>query len=133
MFIASPAATRLDDVATRTYHAAPDDVARLGFAIAHLLDESAPEVPDLPADLRALAAEIAQALKKAQRPLVISGPSCNNEAVIQSAANVARALCAGWTAGWAEFHRTGVQQLRTGAAGWHSSQPSVYSCARRSS
>ena len=60
----APAATRLDDVATNTYHAAPDDVARLGFAIAHLLDESAPEVPDLPADLAALAAEIAQALKK---------------------------------------------------------------------
>ena len=52
LFIASPAATRLDDVATRTYHAAPDDVARLGFAIAHLLDESAPAVPDLPADLQ---------------------------------------------------------------------------------
>ena len=93
LFIASSGSTRLDDVATRTYHAAPDDVARLGFAIAHLLDESAPEVPDLPADLRALAAEIAQALRKAQRPLVISGPSCNSEAVIESAANVARALC----------------------------------------
>jgi NADH-quinone oxidoreductase subunit G len=100
LFIASPGTTRLDDVATRTYHAAPDDVARLGFAIAHLLDESAPEVPDLPADLHALAAEIAQALKKAQRPLVISGPSCNSEVVIQSAANVARALCmAGLPAG----------------------------------
>ena len=93
LFIASSDSTRLDDVATRTYHAAPDDVARLGFAIAHLLDESAPEVPNLPADLPALAAEIAQALRKAQRPLVISGPSCNSEAVIQSAANVARALC----------------------------------------
>jgi len=94
LFIASPGATRLDDVAMRTYHAAPDDIARLGFAIAHALDKASPTVPDLPENLRALADEIAQALKKAQRPLVISGPSCNNEAVIQAAANVARALYA---------------------------------------
>ena len=93
LFIASPAATHLDDVATHTYRAAPNDVARLGFAIAHLLDKSAPAVSDLPADVRILADDIAQALKKAQRPLVISGPGCNNEAVIQAAANVARALC----------------------------------------
>ena len=30
--------TRLDDVATATFRAAPDDVARLGFAVAHALD-----------------------------------------------------------------------------------------------
>jgi NADH-quinone oxidoreductase subunit G len=94
LFIASPAATHLDDVATHTYRAAPNDVARLGFAIAHLLDKNAPAVSDLPTDVRVLADGIAQALKKAHRPLVISGPGCNNEAVIQAAANVARALCA---------------------------------------
>jgi NADH-quinone oxidoreductase subunit G len=94
LFIASPAATHLDDVATHAYRAAPNDVARLGFAIAHLLDENAPAVSGLPDDVRVLADGIAQAMKKAQRPLVISGPSCNNEAVIQAAANVARALCA---------------------------------------
>ena len=93
LFIASPATTRLDEVATRTCRAAPNDVARLGFAIAHLLDERAPAVPDLPADVHVLAAEIAHALRKAQRPLIISGPSCRNSAVIQSAANAARALC----------------------------------------
>jgi NADH-quinone oxidoreductase subunit G len=94
LFIASPAATNLDDVATHTYRAAPDDVARLGFAIACLIDKTAPAVSDLPADVRTLAEGIALALKKAHRPLVISGPSCNNAAVIQAAANVARALCA---------------------------------------
>ncbi len=94
LFIASPAATHLDDVATDTYRAAPCDVARLGFAIANLLDKKAPAVSDLPDDIRVLADGIAQALKKAQRPLIISGPSCNSEAVIQAAANVARALCA---------------------------------------
>ena len=94
LFIASPAATNLDDVATHTYRAAPSDVARLGFAIACLIDKTAPAVSDLPVDVRTLAEGIAQALKKAHQPLIISGPGCNNEAVIQAAANVARALCA---------------------------------------
>ena len=44
MFIASASATRLDDVATRTYRGAPDDIARLGFAVAHALDAAAPDV-----------------------------------------------------------------------------------------
>jgi NADH-quinone oxidoreductase subunit G len=34
--------TRLDDVATATFRAAPDDLARLGFAVAHALDSRAP-------------------------------------------------------------------------------------------
>jgi NADH-quinone oxidoreductase subunit G len=94
LFIASPAATRLDDIATHTYRAAPNDVARLGFAIANLIDKNAPAVPGLPNKVRVLADSIAQALKKARRPLVISGVSCNSDAVIQAAANIARALCA---------------------------------------
>ena len=69
-------------------------MARLGFAIAHLLDDECACGSGL-AGRRCVPwpTSIAQALKKAQRPLVISGPSCNNEAVIQAAANVARALC----------------------------------------
>ena len=47
LFIAAPGATRLDDVATRTYRAAPDDVARLGFAVAHEVDPEAPGVSGL--------------------------------------------------------------------------------------
>jgi NADH-quinone oxidoreductase subunit G len=94
-FIATPAATRLDDIATLTYHAAPDDLARLGFAIAHALDANAPAVQGLPDELSSLANRIAQALKEAQRPLVISGSSCGSEAVIQAAANVARSSYAG--------------------------------------
>jgi NADH-quinone oxidoreductase subunit G len=91
-FIAAPGATRLDDVATRTYRAAPDDVARLGFAVAHEIDPEAPEVPCLCEEVRELARIIASALKSAKRPLVISGFSCRSESVIQSAANVAKAL-----------------------------------------
>ena len=100
LFIAAPGATRLDDVATRTYRAAPDDVARLGFAVAHEIDPEAPEVTCLCEEIRELARIVASALKSAKRPLVISGFSCRSESVIQSAANVAKALCdAGHPAG----------------------------------
>ena len=86
LYIATPYATRLDDAATATFHAAPDDLARLGFAVAHALDSGAPSVGDFP-----LADEIARALKAAKKPLVISGTSCASEAVIEAAANVAMA------------------------------------------
>jgi NADH-quinone oxidoreductase subunit G len=87
LYIATPCRTRLDDVATATFHGAPDDLARLGFAVAHLLDPSAPALSGV-GDW-ALATEIARALKTAKKPLIISGASCSSEAVIQAAANAA--------------------------------------------
>jgi NADH-quinone oxidoreductase subunit G len=92
LFIASTGATRLDDIATRTYRAAPDDQARLGFAVANALDSRAPAPSNLSEAMLTLAAEIAQALKTAKRPLVISGPSNRSGAIIEAAANVAWAL-----------------------------------------
>jgi NADH-quinone oxidoreductase subunit G len=86
LFIATPYATRLDDVATATFHGAPDDLARLAFAVAHALDAQAPPLEDGP-----LAVDIARALKAAKNPLVISGSSCVSEALIEAAANVAMA------------------------------------------
>jgi NADH-quinone oxidoreductase subunit G len=93
LYVASPAATRLDDVATETYRATPDELARLGFAVAHILDDSAPAVSGLPSEVSALAGRIAQALRNAQQPLVVSGLGCRSESVIKAAANVTRALC----------------------------------------
>ncbi|MEW6001227.1 MAG: NADH-quinone oxidoreductase subunit NuoG [Nitrospirota bacterium] len=93
LFIATTQGTRLDDIATETYHAAPDDLARLGFAVAHDLDPEAPEVTNLPEGLKALAGRIADSLKRADHPLVVSGSSCGSEELIKAAANVAWALC----------------------------------------
>jgi len=86
LYIATTYGTRLDEIATATFYAAADDLARLGFAVAHALDSRAPAPQDLP-----LAGEIARALKAAKRPLVISGTSCASEAVLEAAANVAMA------------------------------------------
>ena len=93
LFIASPYATKLDDIATGTYHAAPDDLARLGFAIAHAIDVSAPAVTGLSPELETMTADIAAALLGAQRPLVVSGASCRSQSVIEAAAQIAWALC----------------------------------------
>lgn len=94
LFIATTDSTTLDDVATETYRGAPNDLALLGFAVAQALNSDAPKVANLPEEVLALANRIALALKDAERPLVISGMSCGSEALIQSAANVAWALCA---------------------------------------
>ncbi len=92
VFIASICATRLDDVATNTYRGCPEDIARLGFAIAHCLDESAPVPAALSDTEQLLASAIADSLKQAKRPLIVSGTSCSSLAVIQAAYNVAKAL-----------------------------------------
>lgn len=92
LFIASVEATRLDDVAEECVHAAPDDLARLGFAVAHALDASAPAVNGLDGEAAALAERIAASLLQAQRPLIISGTSLGNRALLEATANIAKAL-----------------------------------------
>jgi NADH-quinone oxidoreductase subunit G len=99
LFIASFSETKLDEIAARSCKAAPDDIARLGFAVAHQLNGKLPEV-GLSTQMNELAQEIAQALRDAKSPLIISGAGCGSEAVIKAAANVAWALCLeGKTAG----------------------------------
>lgn len=92
VFIASFESTRLDDIASATFHAAPENIARLGFAIAHAIDSNAPAVADLDADTAALAQQIANALLAAKKPLVVSGTGAQSLAVMEAAANVATAL-----------------------------------------
>lgn len=74
--------------------AAADDIARLGYAVAHAIDPQAPAVPGLDADNAALAQRIADALLAASRPLVVSGTGAASAAVIAAAGNIARALAA---------------------------------------
>ena len=93
LFIASPYSTKLDDIATTAYRGAPDDLARLGFAIARAIDATAPEVPGLPPELETMVAEISTALLGAQRPLLVSGLSSRSRSVMEAAAQIAWALC----------------------------------------
>ncbi|ROM33391.1 NADH-quinone oxidoreductase subunit G [Pseudomonas poae] len=92
LFIASLAETKLDDIAEECVHAAPDDLARIGFAVAHALDAGAPAVEGLDSEAVELAQRIADALLAAKRPLIIAGTSLGSKALIEAAANIAKAL-----------------------------------------
>ncbi len=91
-YLATPAQTKLDEIARSAERMAPDDIARLGFAVAHAINPDAPPVENLSSDMQKLVAEIAESLKQAKNPLIISGISCRSEAILEAAANVAKAL-----------------------------------------
>ena len=93
-FVATPAASRLDDLATETLRAVPERIARLGAAIARALDAGAPAegIESNDDDLHELAGRIARALRDAERPVVVSGTGSGSRAVMEAAANVAGAL-----------------------------------------
>src|SRR5262249_27946851 len=117
LFIATTDSTKLDDIAVQTYRAAPDDIVRLGFAVAHALNASAPPVADFPDEARALAESVARALREAERPLIVSGTSCGSEAVMHAAANVAWALRANGRAAGLCFAMPECNSLGVGVIG----------------
>lgn len=82
----------LDEISSCSMNAAPDDIARLGFAIAHMLNPSLPEVPNAGQALLANAEKIGKALLQAKHPVIITGTSCWNNALIRAAFDIAAAL-----------------------------------------
>ena len=92
LFVATVTETKLDNIATKTFRAAPQDIARLGFAVANLIDQSATQVSNLSDDEKTLADLIAKSLLSSERPVIISGTSCQSDAVLKAAAQVAWAL-----------------------------------------
>ncbi|WP_024871431.1 NADH-quinone oxidoreductase subunit NuoG [Tolumonas lignilytica] len=92
LYLTSVDSTRLDDVACLHYHGAYVDQARLGFAVAHLLDRNAPAVPYADDNLMSLAQKIADGLSHAKNPLIITGTTAETPALLDAAANVVRAL-----------------------------------------
>lgn len=91
LYIAAVAHTRLDDVATHRVSLAPQNIAQLGLAVAaHITAGSGPVMDDATG---ALAVEIADALRGAKRPLIVSGTGCADAALMTAAAGVAQALC----------------------------------------
>ncbi len=92
LFIATPDKTRLDDAAAISYRAAPDDLARLGFAVAHELNPDAPSVPELADEVRRMAQKLAEELKNSENPIIVSGVNSDSRSVIEASANIAYAL-----------------------------------------
>ncbi|WP_316818206.1 NADH-quinone oxidoreductase subunit NuoG [Pedobacter nyackensis] len=90
--IAYPTQTKLDELANKGIYLPPDEIARLGYAIANLINNTAPLPDDLDKQTLKLAKQIAALLKKAKKPLIISGTSLGSEAIIKASANIAFAL-----------------------------------------
>ncbi|WP_038498692.1 NADH-quinone oxidoreductase subunit NuoG [Candidatus Palibaumannia cicadellinicola] len=92
LFVTNVDQTKLDDIAAWSYHAPVDDQARLGFAIAHALNNQAPAVNDLDQTLQSKIKLVVEALVNARKPLIISGSNAGSNTIIAAAANIARAL-----------------------------------------
>ncbi|HPS00944.1 MAG TPA: NADH-quinone oxidoreductase subunit NuoG [Candidatus Sumerlaeota bacterium] len=92
LLVATPSADSLDDLASWQYRAAPPDVARLGFALAHAVCPDAPAIADLSEGVQRLVDEVAQALVGSEKVAVLTGVGCGCEDVLRAAANLAWAL-----------------------------------------
>ena len=90
IFILAATQTRLADVATGEVIASPNDIARLGFAVAAAVKGE--NILGLDDDAKAFAQGIADTLKAAKKPLIISGTSLHDPAIIEAAAQVAQNL-----------------------------------------
>jgi NADH-quinone oxidoreductase subunit G len=92
VFIATPEETKIDDLAEATYRASANEIAKLGFAVAYRIDDTAPYpgISDNPLDdtIR----KIADSLIQADNPLIITGLQSHNMKLLFAASNIALAL-----------------------------------------
>ncbi len=89
--MATPAATKLDEIATQCCRGAPDTIARLVYAVAAAVDGNLEPLPD-DAAVGTLAHSIANALLAARKPLIVAGTSLYSEGIIAASASLALAL-----------------------------------------
>jgi NADH-quinone oxidoreductase subunit G len=92
LYIATPLKDSLDEIAETTFRASYADIANLGSAIASLLNDAAPVSQKPGNDHWALAEKIADSLRKAKKPLIISGITSGDEEILHSGMNIATAL-----------------------------------------
>ena len=84
MIIASPVGTRLDDVASQTISLAIDDLVQFSIAVAQAIGGKTSKDNDIN--------EIAELLKMAERPLIVSGSSLLSVDLVEAAAAIASTL-----------------------------------------
>jgi len=92
IYIATPYKDSLDELAESTFRGSNAEISNLGSAIAYSLDNKVPKPINLHKEHLILADQIAQVLKKANNPLIISGTSCGDEAIVHAALNMAKAF-----------------------------------------
>ena len=90
VYILAATQTRLSDIAEAEVVASPNDIALLGFAVAAALQGQ--PITGLDDDAKAFAETMANSLQTANKPLIISGTSLQDPAIMEAAASVAQAL-----------------------------------------
>jgi NADH-quinone oxidoreductase subunit G len=89
--IATPNPTKLDNIAAATFRGNAEKIARFGFAIAAVIDSSAPS-DKMGKEEQTMVEGIARELLAADFPVIVSGMSLMSEKVLDAAANIAWAL-----------------------------------------
>ncbi|MYD79813.1 MAG: NADH-quinone oxidoreductase subunit NuoG [Gammaproteobacteria bacterium] len=84
LFIATPASTRLDEIATEVASGSVGELVEIGRSVEQALNSRE--------EASGFAASVASALNAAERPLVIAGCSLGSGALLQSASRIAQSL-----------------------------------------
>jgi NADH-quinone oxidoreductase subunit G len=92
LFIASPFSTKLDDIATETYYAAPEDIARLGFAVASAMASDGSDAKETDKSLKELASRISEALLAAENPLIVTGIAGGSMEMLDAVTRISHAF-----------------------------------------
>ncbi|OTG83875.1 NADH-quinone oxidoreductase subunit NuoG [Acinetobacter sp. ANC 4648] len=90
IYILAATQTRLADIAEGEVVASPNDIARLGFAVAAAV--TGDTVNGLDDDAKAFAQTIADTLKAAKKPLIIAGTSLQDASIMEAAAQLVQNL-----------------------------------------
>ncbi|PWJ60092.1 NADH-quinone oxidoreductase subunit G [Dyadobacter jejuensis] len=88
LYIAYPVASKLDELASYTLHDHPDVLAAFGFDLAQAIGDDPLGDQNEPTLLR----NIAEALLKAERPLIVTGTSLISHNILEAAWAIAMAL-----------------------------------------
>lgn len=91
VIVAAPHPTKLDDIAGSVFTGNAESIARFGFSVAVAIDREAGNTGE-DDGLKNFAEKVAEDLLNADNPVIISGMSLMNEAILEAAANIARAL-----------------------------------------
>jgi NADH-quinone oxidoreductase subunit G len=91
LFIATPNATKIDDIATTLYRNQANDIARLGNTIAACISNIAAPAGASDQEIK-LAKQIAETVKSCKSVMVITGTQLNSSTLIDASVNVVDSL-----------------------------------------
>ncbi len=92
IFIATPFEDSLDEIAEKKFRASYEEIADMAAGIASGFDEKAPKINTGNNHFKEFQEGILQSFKNAKNPLIISGISSGNEAIVNAALNLATAM-----------------------------------------